>query len=183
MNKTTRYIVIIAIVAVLVGLFIWSKSTPGQYDNLATCLKNEGVKFYGAFWCPHCQAEKKDFGKSTEKLPYIECSNPDGQSQDQTCNDAHITGYPTWEFPKNLTISGTDSEPSVACKTPYTQDQPSDCDGAATGSWVTTLSGRQFLSPSKPSFANGVWTLPPLSRTSGEVQPEELGALANCSVK
>ena len=106
MKKTTRYIIVFGILAVLVGLFVWYKSTPGPYDNLATCLKDQGVKFYGAFWCPHCQATKQAFGKSADLLPYIECSTPDSKGQMQICTDAKIDGYPTWEFPDGTRLSG-----------------------------------------------------------------------------
>ena len=46
---------------------------PGKYDAFATCLKDEGAVFYGAFWCTHCQATKKMFGASQKLLPYVEC--------------------------------------------------------------------------------------------------------------
>ena len=71
---------------------------PGKYDTFAQCLKDKGAVFYGAFWCPHCQAEKKLFGSSVKFLPYVECSTPDGNGQLQVCKDKNITGYPTWEL-------------------------------------------------------------------------------------
>lgn len=37
-------------------------------------LKEAGAKFYGAFWCSHCQDQKVAFGKEAQMdLPYIEC--------------------------------------------------------------------------------------------------------------
>ena len=77
---------------------IMSPGKPGKYDQFATCLKDKGVTFYGAFWCPHCQAQKARFGKSQKYLPYIECSTPDGRGQLQVCIDAGIKTYPTWQF-------------------------------------------------------------------------------------
>ena len=182
MKKSTRYIILFGVIVVLVGLFVWYKTEHGKYDNLANCLTKSGVKFYGAFWCPHCHAQKQDFGKSATLLPYIECSNPDGQSQDTTCNDANIVSYPTWQFPNALTIDGDATDTTVACKTPYTSDQPEECEGAVAGSWVTTTNGREFLSPSKPTETGTTWTLPPLSRTSGDVTLPMLGALSDCPV-
>ena len=41
----------------------------GKYDEFAQCLKDKGATFYGAFWCPHCQAQKKLFGTSVKFLP------------------------------------------------------------------------------------------------------------------
>ncbi len=69
---------------------------PGKYDAFAQCLKDKGAVFYGAFWCPHCQAQKKLFGSSVQFLPYVECSTPDAQGQTQECIDKGITSYPTW---------------------------------------------------------------------------------------
>ena len=79
---------------------------PGKYDAFAQCLKNQGAVFYGAFLCPHCQAQKKLFGFSAKLLPYVECSTPDGNRQVQACVDKKITGYPTWEFADGSRLSG-----------------------------------------------------------------------------
>ena len=79
---------------------------PGKYDNFATCLEDKGAVFYGAFWCPHCQAQKKLFGSSQKLLPYIECSTTDGQSQTQACIDKKISSYPTWEFTDGSRLNG-----------------------------------------------------------------------------
>ena len=81
-------------------------SGPGQYDALATCLKDKGAKFYGAFWCPHCAEQKKIFGNSVKLLPYVECSTPDAVGQTQACIDAKIESYPTWVFPDGSRLSG-----------------------------------------------------------------------------
>lgn len=52
---------------------------------------------YGAFWCPHCAAQRALFGDAFAQVRYVECSNPD-HSQNQTCDDAHVQAYPTWIF-------------------------------------------------------------------------------------
>lgn len=82
----------------VLGYGIYNASQPGKYDVFAQCIADSGAKFYGAFWCPHCQDQKTMFGKSASLLPYIECSTPDGQGQLQVCKDAGITGYPSWDF-------------------------------------------------------------------------------------
>ena len=66
---------------------------------LADHLRETGVKFYGASWCPHCQNQKAMFGLAARRLPYIECS-PQGQSKPQSpeCAEANIQTYPTWVF-------------------------------------------------------------------------------------
>jgi thiol-disulfide isomerase/thioredoxin len=71
---------------------------PGKYDQFAQCIKDSGATFYGAFWCPHCQAQKKLFGTSAKLLPYVECSTPDGAGSTQICKDKDIQSYPTWEL-------------------------------------------------------------------------------------
>lgn len=78
----------------------------GKYDEFATCLKDRGAVFYGAFWCAHCRSQKKLFGSSERLLPYVECSTADGQSQLPACRDKNITGYPTWEFADGSRLSG-----------------------------------------------------------------------------
>lgn len=110
--KYMKKILYILIGILLVCGVVWLIVTPGKpskLDDFAKCIKNAGVTFYGAFWCPHCQAQKARFGKSAEYLPYVECSNPDAQSQTQVCIDAHITTYPTWQFPIGLDGATTTS--------------------------------------------------------------------------
>lgn len=90
----------------VVGYAAYDSQKPGRLDTLAQCIADSGATFYGAFWCPHCQAQKEMFGKSSELLPYLECSTPDGQGQLPVCEDAGIEGYPTWEFADGERLSG-----------------------------------------------------------------------------
>jgi uncharacterized membrane protein len=64
---------------------------------LAEHLSDSGALFYGASWCPHCQEQKRLFGASAERLPYIECS-PAGPNTPQapSCSSAGVKSYPTW---------------------------------------------------------------------------------------
>jgi len=64
---------------------------------LAEHLSGTDAKFYGAYWCPHCQQQKLAFGASASRLPYVECS-PNGQrgAPATTCLAADIRNYPTW---------------------------------------------------------------------------------------
>jgi thiol-disulfide isomerase/thioredoxin len=68
-----------------------------KVSALAQHLKKEGVLFYGASWCPHCQEQKRLFGASVSRLPYIEC-NVAGPTVPQSvaCTSAGIQTYPTW---------------------------------------------------------------------------------------
>lgn len=87
-----------AILIGLVGWVVFSNRGPGELDAFAQCLGEKGAVFYGAFWCPNCKDQKEMFGKSQRRLPYVECSTPDGNSQKQECREKNIVAYPTWEF-------------------------------------------------------------------------------------
>jgi glutaredoxin len=99
-----------AIVLVVGGLVFLSNRTanaPGQFDGLAQCLTEKGVKFYGASWCPHCAEQKRMFGNSMKYVDYVECALPDNQrGQTKACDDAGIESYPTWTFPGGERVTG-----------------------------------------------------------------------------
>ena len=109
MKKGVLIFWIAIIVVVLLGISapFLIKSVPSKLDGFTQCIKDKGVIFYGAFWCPHCQRTKAMFGTAAKLLPYVECSTPDGQGQTQICKDKGITSYPTWMKPNSTsTISG-----------------------------------------------------------------------------
>ena len=108
-QQTIFFSIIVLLVLGAIATFIIQDrgpSVPGKYDAFATCIKDEGAVFYGAFWCEHCQAQKKLFGNSEKLLPYVECSTPDGQGQTQICKDKKIEGYPTWIFKDGSILTG-----------------------------------------------------------------------------
>ena len=91
------WLIVAAVVVLIVFLVYWiNRSAP--LDALAKCIDESGAKFYGAFWCPHCQATKAMFGRSARFLPYVECSTRDGRSQLSACSEKGVTQYPTWDF-------------------------------------------------------------------------------------
>ncbi len=115
-------IVVGALVVILVGAYFLSRIPSGgvetgKYTEFAQCIKDSGATFYGAFWCPHCKAQKEQFGDAVKLLPYTECSNPDGQSQNALCTEKGITTYPTWVFADGTRESGTLSMEELAAKT------------------------------------------------------------------
>lgn len=65
-------------------------------DALAKCLTEKGAKMYGAYWCPHCQSQKKDFGDSFQYVDYVECAANGPNANPAACKDAGIQGFPTW---------------------------------------------------------------------------------------
>lgn len=102
-------VVILLIVGTVAAAFLQTNSTPpgpGKYDDFAMCLKEKGAVFYGAFWCTHCQAQKKLFGSSQKLLPYVECSTADASAQLPVCIEKKIEGYPTWEFADGSRLNG-----------------------------------------------------------------------------
>lgn len=96
----------LVIVAGLIGIIIYASAQRAQKKEelgaalrpFATCLKDAGAVFYGAFWCPHCREQKDMFGAAVDSLPYVECSMENGSDQTQVCIDKKIARYPTWEF-------------------------------------------------------------------------------------
>jgi hypothetical protein len=112
--KLTSTHIIIGAAIVGIGLLVAGKYLEGKanaipegtYDTLASCIADSGAKFYGAFWCPHCQDQKEMFGSAADLLPYVECSTPDSRNQTKECADAGITGYPTWILGNGEQLSG-----------------------------------------------------------------------------
>jgi uncharacterized membrane protein/glutaredoxin len=76
-----------------------------QIRALAEYLADEGARFYGASWCPHCQEQKRLFGASAGRLPYVECS-PAGPNTPQapSCSRAGVQTYPTWVIKGRATV-------------------------------------------------------------------------------
>lgn len=118
MNKLYLLIALVVLVGGgLISFGVWQTKRPGQYDTVAQCLTNKDVKMYGAYWCSHCQVQKKVFGNSWKYIKYIECALPGGaQGQTQECADAKIEGYPTWEFADGSRVSGEQSVQDLATK-------------------------------------------------------------------
>jgi hypothetical protein len=113
-TTNTKFILgfLVAVIILVGGIaFIASRvaeptaTSPYDVKALAQCLKDKGAVFYGAFWCPHCQATKALFGDARSDLPYVECSRPD-RSQLPICNEKAIENYPTWDFPNGTRMTG-----------------------------------------------------------------------------
>lgn len=127
MKIQTKFIIFVILLVIIIGGigFISNKNRKGavNLDGFAQCLADSGAKFYGAFWCTHCQAQKKEFRSSAQYLPYIECSSTDGQSQLDICKEAGIEGYPTWVFADGSELSGELPLETLAEKTQCTLPQ------------------------------------------------------------
>ena len=118
MSKTTMFWAAIGVLIVGgIGGSWYMKTLPGQYDQLAQCLTEKGAKFYGAFWCPHCKAQKQMFGNSAKLLPYVECSEADQKTRTKICIDQKIEQYPTWILADGTRITGEQRPEMLAEKT------------------------------------------------------------------
>jgi len=122
MKKQNKFIIIALSVFVIVGILAFysvsnNKKETNTLDDFAKCITNSGAKFYGAFWCSHCQAQKNEFGSSKEFLPYVECSSADAKSQTDVCKEAGVEAYPTWIFADGTKQLGEISFEELAEKT------------------------------------------------------------------
>lgn len=79
---------------------IWGRSLGPEDPKLralAEHLAKTDAKFYGAYWCPHCTEQKRIFGSSASRLPYVECSPAGPKARPAAeCEAKRINTYPTW---------------------------------------------------------------------------------------
>ena len=66
--------------------------------KLAKYFSEEGVKMYGAYWCPYCDKQKQIFESSFDLIEYIECDSKGQNPNLNLCNQKNITSFPTWEI-------------------------------------------------------------------------------------
>ena len=109
-----------------------SQSDPA-IDALATCLADQGVKEYGAFWCPNCAKQQKMFGNSYDILKergvYVECDPRCDVSEEELpiacrgmvgqtdlCLEKGVNKYPDWEFADGSRLLGVQELSELAEK-------------------------------------------------------------------
>ena len=92
-NKVIIISVSLVTLLLVTGVFLLSKpeKVDPQMDAFAQCVASSKITMYGAYWCSHCQAQKKLFGPSFKYVPYVECTQQTG-----LCLEKKIEGYPTW---------------------------------------------------------------------------------------
>lgn len=79
------------------SLLVGCSSFPASYEaQLADHLTESGAKMYGAYWCPHCATQKREFGGAAGRLPYVECDPQGINAQPELCEAARVEVYPTW---------------------------------------------------------------------------------------
>ncbi len=90
--------------------------------RLAQHLTVTNAKMYGAYWCPHCIDQKKQFGEAQKLVPYVECDSKGVNPQTALCQQKGITGFPTWEINGKM-LSGERSLNELATASGYTGDR------------------------------------------------------------
>ncbi|MEK7506283.1 MAG: thioredoxin domain-containing protein [Patescibacteria group bacterium] len=107
--------VLVLIIAALVLVMALTNSPTkanAAIDAFAKCLASKDVVVYGAYWCPHCQNQKKLFGSAYQYVPYVECTQETAK-----CTAKGIDGYPTWIFQDGSRIAGEMSFQELSDKT------------------------------------------------------------------
>lgn len=98
-NKKLNYTVLIGIIIIgliLISIFLYFGKKPESNldaEQLAKCLTEKGAAMYGAYWCSHCQNQKKLFGDAFQYIVYVECTE-----NEEKCTADGIGGYPTWKI-------------------------------------------------------------------------------------
>ena len=105
-NLKIKIIILLVILAAVFGVISVSRQGRGgpeelALESLARCLAAKEVIMYGADWCPHCQNEKRAFGRAFKLVPYVECPK-----EPQKCLALGISGYPTWIFSDGRRLEG-----------------------------------------------------------------------------
>lgn len=99
----------------------------GSLAGFGRCLDREGAVFYGASWCPQCDAQRRILGSAMRHVHYVECSADGGRETTHECEDADIRAFPTWVFGDGSSQSGRLSLETLASRTGCALDDgPSD---------------------------------------------------------
>ncbi len=83
--------------------------------QFAKALKDAGAIMYGAYWCPHCLAQKELFADGAKFLPYVEVTDAARQPL-QIAIDQNIQSYPTWVFADGSRLVGEQTLATLAAK-------------------------------------------------------------------
>jgi hypothetical protein len=112
-------VIVVLIVLVGAGVFLFSASSVSPMDSFAKCLNDKGAAMYGAFWCPHCAEQKEKFGQSFKYVKYVECGVPGQPPRVQTpaCQQMQIKKYPTWVFSDGDRMEAVESLQALSQKT------------------------------------------------------------------
>lgn len=93
-----------------------------DYSQFTSCLTENGIKEYGAYWCPNCARVKLTLGDAWKNLDYVECDPkcvPDAagklpdfclgfESHTDECLQMGIEKYPSWVKGNEILYVGTE---------------------------------------------------------------------------
>lgn len=99
-KKDNTMYIIAGVLIIIIGIIAFAatrpskvNAEPGELDEFAQCLTEQGAIFYGTEWCGFCQRQKEDFGPSMQYINFIDCDQ-----NRNLCQSEGITGYPTWKI-------------------------------------------------------------------------------------
>jgi hypothetical protein len=185
------FCIFVGAIVIAMSMVVGGTKTGAKYTSFAQCISAKKAKFYGAFWCPHCQTQKTAFGDGEQYLPYIESSNPD-RSQNQVGLDAKIENYPTWVYSTEITMTSKEA-PLVCSVQPGPVGEPAAC--ANSGSryfktWIFKIDNSnetvKIQSEKDPVKSGDSWIFAAGSRSVGELDTkagfEILSGFTGCSL-
>ncbi len=115
--STYLFVVAGAIAIGLIGLAVFKDKAPSAFTPLAQCMTKNGAKMYGAWWCPHCEEQRRAFGNAFSDINYIECSPNQTRVMSPFCQQEGIKGFPTWRFADGTELGGEQTVETLAQKT------------------------------------------------------------------
>ena len=184
--RIITFALILVAIVILMRVVVRATKAAGTYDTFAQCLVSKGVKFYGAFWCPHCQEQEKWLDASRQKLEreglYKECSTADTRGQTELCKTAKIESYPTWNFANGITYK-SDVAPAICDITPGKPGEESVCAQSTSTffkRWIFPNGGPVIASDTEPTYTSGTWTFSPSSQIRGEATVDRLSLISGC---
>jgi hypothetical protein len=109
----------LAVLAVAWGAYylLYYRKPVSTLDSFAQCVSAKGARMYGAWWCPHCADQKELFGFAFQYVNYVECSPPGQRVMNDTCKQAGIKNFPTWQYPDGSRTEGAQPLETLAQKT------------------------------------------------------------------
>lgn len=107
--RRSRPAVLLGTLLVLGFCSTFGSAQSSNLDGFAHCLADKKVTMYGSFLCPHCDDQKKLFGKSFRLVPYVECSVRGSRQMSFLCRTALIKYTPTWTFADGSRLVGLQS--------------------------------------------------------------------------
>lgn len=96
------------------GLIAEGEAAP-DLVAFAKALRDSGTQFFGAYWCPHCLAQKQLFQDGAQFLPYVEVTDSQRNPNARGISE-NITQYPTWQFPDGTRLTGKQTLATLATK-------------------------------------------------------------------